>query len=338
LNQTFTIEEEVSNLTFWRDEYFSPLATQTRRAKVTSEHANVTPIFSSSSTDQEDPGLIVAMSWVRANIMTPTASYDAKAAKQKLLGLSERLLDSALRRLIDEKVVRHVNKGREIPGRLYIITDRFLDGLKRPLGEDLFANAMAYKEQLDGDFSSKGSSEYSYYAKDADTLALINLLSTDRVRIDPRNPPSNKWGLTEGDYKTRTIDKSRLNFKIDIAPSSTYIYGNPFRVSKEGATQAGHPYPPAPGQPKDGEQKPIPIWYDIHGSLIEDIWVKALAAVLYTTAIRSRIDAKEICRISKPSMKPWEVNLLMAWGLEMGVVEHVGCGFGVKEWWWCCGA
>ena len=303
-----------------------------------SDHASVTPILSSSNTEAEDPAFTVAMSWVRANIMTSTDRYDPAAAKAKLLAFSERLLDSALRRLIDEKVVRHVNKGREIPGRLYVLTDRFLDGLKRPIGDDLFTKAMAYKEQLDEDFLSKGSSEYSYYAHDADALVLVNLLSAHRISLVPRDPPNNKWGLTEGGYKTRMMDKSRLNFKIDITPGSTWIYGNPFRLSQESAANAGHPFPPPPGQPIDGEQKPIPIWYDINANLMPDIWVKTLVAVFYTMAMRPGIDAREMCRISKPSMKPWEVTLLMAWGIEVGVVEHVGGGFGVRGWWWCCGA
>lgn len=280
--------------------------------------------------------LNVAKSWVRSNIITPDEVYDSAAAREILARLGEGLVDQALQSLITERVICTANKGRIIPGRNYDVTELFLHSLgrKRSIEATELRRAAQFKtETLDPALRKHGVFDVSYNAEDGDILALINLFATGRVLLRPRDPPRDKHGLTDGGYLTRLIDKQKLWFAIEVRPiEGRYVYGDPIEEARHSI--------PAPQLPATDFNTPtpvlqkIPLWYDIHGKFVAKLWELALAAVVGCVATRPGINAPGIASMTKPSLVDWEIEMVLEWTHQVGVMRREGDGWMVQEWWW----
>ena len=271
--------------------------------------------------------LEVAKSWLRANAITPDPIYNPTVAHQKLSSLPEVTISSALESLLSDHVLAQEHKGRLVPGRNYTLSDHVFTRLKNALEVSLFLRANFYKLELDKSFAEHGKAEFSYHADDGDVLALTNLVAHRRVKLVPRDPPMNTFGLTDGGYKTRFMDKSRLTFIIDVYPTSTYTPGLP-----------SLPPPPSPAasSPKDPQSK-LPLWIDIHGNLVPDMWDLALAAVLSLVALRPGTRAEEVVKGCSAALGTWEVEMVWEWLVRAGVAERTSGGSVlVGEGWWGC--
>ena len=297
-----------------------------RRLKIMHRDPYVLPLFQGQQRarieDAED--LRTAKSWIRANIMTPESTYNPSAARAKLSTFPDRVVEDALKQLLLDRVLTQENKGRLIPGRNYDISDFLKSRLKKNLQSAHFLRAAAYKQQLDHDFEEKGFSNYSYAADDGDMIVIINLQAHQRITLVPIGVPMNKWGQTDGGYETRQMDKRRLNFSLEIRPSPTYIYGNPLS-----------PLPAPPSRHLQDPMARIPLWYDIHDSLVPVMWEMALAAVVAVLAVRPGIGAMELEEVMRPAMEAWELQETLEWLVKAKAARNVGQGFSVEdEWWW----
>ncbi|KAL6229396.1 hypothetical protein BDW75DRAFT_245777 [Aspergillus navahoensis] len=297
---------------------------------------------------------------VRANVFTPAEVYRAVDARDTLSRIDNGLLNNALQSLVTERVISQANKGRVVPGRNYDITDYFIQTLskKRPIEATEVRRASKFKtDTLDPALTQKGVFSVAFNAEDGDILALINLFSEGRIKLAPRDPPRDKFGLTEGGYLTRMMNKDKLRFPVDVYPvAGKYVTGNP--VSKK-ATSIPPPCPPrapiptstngtAAGRGASSLPEKFPLWLDIHGGFIQVLWDLAVGAILGTVAVRPGISAKRLASAIKPTMGDWEVLLVLEWLVDVGVVRKSGghgggagadddadeaCWF-VKEWWW----
>lgn len=280
--------------------------------------------------------LEVTKTWVRANIVTPEATYRSEEARQTLNRFGESLVDSAVQTLLTERVIGFGNRGRVVPGRNYDITEHLLQQInrKRTIECTILRRAAHFKTAiLDPQLQSAGVSDVQYSAHDGDILALINLTAAGRISLHPRGAPRDKFGLIDGGYLTRQMDKSRVRFSIEIRPCPSYVYGNPVHAR----TQALSAPPPPPSQDA-GLPPKIPLWFDIHGHLVSQIWEMAIASVIGCVAMRQGLSARAICSMIKPAMGAWEIELLLGWLVEVGVVCQKGsgdeAGWKVQEWWW----
>lgn len=297
-----------------------------RRTKIVHRDPYVLPLIrerqGARPEDAED--FITAKSWIRANIMTPESTYNPSVARAKLSTFPDRTVEDALKQLLFDRVLAQENKGRLIPGRNYDISDFLVSRFKKNLQSAHFHQAAAYKQQLDHDFGEKGFANYSHAADDGDMIVIVNLLAHQRITIVPIDVPMNKWGQTDGGYETRQMDKRRLNFSLELRPSPAYIYGNPL--------------PPLPTPPSQHLQDPmakIPLWYDIHGSLVPVMWEMALAAVVAVLVVRPGVGASELEKVMRPAMDIWELQEILEWLVNAKAAKRVGQGFSVEdEWWW----
>lgn len=290
-----------------RDPYVLPLAQRRQRAR-----------------PEEAEDLRTARSWIRANIMTPESTYNPSAARAKLSTFPDRVVEDALKQLLLDRVLTQENKGRLIPGRNYDISDFLISRLQKNLQSAHFHRAAAYKQQLDHDFKEKGFANYSYAAEDGDMIVIINLQAHKRITIVPIGVPMNKWGQTDGGYETRQMDKRRLNFSLELRPSPTYIFGDPLS-----------PLPAPPSWHLQDPMAKIPLWYDIHDSLVPVMWEMALAAIVAVLAVRPGIGATELEEAMRPAMEVWELQEALEWLVSAKAAKKVGQGFSVEdEWWW----
>ena len=291
-----------------RDPYVLPLVRERRRGQ--------------PAEDAEDFDTV--KSWIRANIMTPESTYNPSGARAKLSTFPDRMVEDALKQLLLDRVLTQENKGRLVPGRNYDISDFLISRLKKNLQCAHFHRAATYKQQLDHEFEKNGFAKYSQTAGDGDMVVIVNLLAHQRITVVPIDVPMNKWGQTDGGYETRQMDKRRLNFSLELRPSPTYIYGDPLT-----------PLPAPPSQHLQDPMAKIPLWYDIHGSLVPVMWEMALAAVVAVLAVRPGIGALELEKVMRPAMETWELQVVLEWLVNANAAKQSGQGFSVEdEWWW----
>ena len=290
---------------------------------------------------QELAQMEAAKSWVRANVVTFEEKYKPAEARVTLSHLGEELINNALQSLMTDRVISSSNRGRISPGRNYTITDLFLQtlGRKRAIECTELRRAARFKTTiLDPALQSRGSLDVNYHAEDGDILAAINLAAEGRLLLKPRDPPLEKFGLTDGGYLTRLIDKDKLHFSVELHPTDRYIYGNPLQ---DKLASTAHPCPPLlTVAPAISVPEKIPVWFDIHGGFVKVLWDLALAAVVGCIATRPGVSAGSVTTMVKPTMGAWEVELLLGWMEEVGLVMRQGCnergetGWAVREWWW----
>ena len=297
-----------------------------RRIKIVNRDPYVLPLPQGQQRAHIDDSeeLIIAKSWIRANIITLESTYNPSAARAKLAIFPERTVEDALKQLLLDRVLTQENKGRLVPGRNYDISDFLISRLKKNLQAPHFHRAAAYKQQLDHEFEERGFANYTYAVDDGDMIVVVNLQAHRRITVLPIDVPMNKWGQTDGGYETRQMDKKRLNFTLELRPSPTYVYGNPLS-----------PLPAPPSQHLQDRMAKIPLWYDIHGSLVPVMWEMALAAVIAVLAVRPGIGATELEEVMRPAMEVWELQVVLEWLVDTKAAKSVGEGFSVAdEWWW----
>ncbi|KAJ5121570.1 B-block binding subunit of TFIIIC [Penicillium bovifimosum] len=280
--------------------------------------------------------LEAAKTWVRANIITAEETYRPNESSDILALFGDRLITSATQGLINERVISSTNRGRVSPGRNYDISDNFLQTLsrKRAVESTQLRRAVHFKSTiLDPKLRMNGIFDIEYTAEDGDILALINLYASNAIQLRPRDPPRNKFGLTDGGYETRQMDKKRFRFPIEVIPTKKYRYGNPVH-----AKAAAVSIPPPPSAAGTRMPPRIPLWYDINGEFVHRLWDLVVGPVIGCLVTRPGIKAQSISNMIKPTMGAWETVLMLQWLEAVGVVKSDGEGelasWRLEESWW----
>jgi hypothetical protein len=277
-----------------------------------------------------------AKSWVRANIITPEKTYRPNEAKDILELFGEPLITNATQMLINERVISLISHGPLGPSRNYDISENFLQALGRKRGIDStqLRRAVEFKSAiLDPELQKTGTTELRYNAEDGDILALINLYATGHIQLQPHDAPRDKFGLTDGGYLTRQMDKKRLRFPVKIIPTEKYVFGNPVKDKAAAVI-----IPPAPSASGPGHPPKIPLWYDINGELEQHLWTMVMGPILGSLVMRPGVNAQSISNMIKPIMGAWETVKILQWMEEVGIVKADGEGenacWRLQESWW----
>ncbi|KAH0378184.1 hypothetical protein KCU84_g1380, partial [Aureobasidium melanogenum] len=345
LDKRFDVRHATEVYNIPREDFWVANVTHLRREELANSWTFARPLAGATEPVQDDDDLMLALSWVRANVITPDPVYDSNKAHEKLIKI-EQLLPQALDHLLGAKIIRMENKGRQIPGRNYDISDSVLTMFKRQWDVRYLKKTAAFKKTIDEAFANDGKLTISYQATDAEMTAMTNLVAAGRAKVVPLLPEVNhtmgapyprltKWGFTEGNYKTVHMDKSRLHFLLELHPTSTYVQGIPI---------APIPSPPLSKQ-FPGELGPrLPIWTDIHGNIIKDYWQMTVMATLWLLAFRPGLKIQEICKGAyKGKLWDWEMEMFLAWAESAGLAKRLrygsddgpeADGWVVQEWWW----
>lgn len=184
--------------------------------------------------------LDVAKTWVRANITAPEELYNPAEARRALDGFGERLVSDAVQSLVTERAIMMNKRGRVMPGRNYDITEYFLFTIsrRRLIESTQLRRAAKFKTTIldpalrrpsgSARSTTTGTYDVQYGAEDGDILVLINLAAEGKVILRPRDPPRDKFGLTDGGYLTRNLDRNKVRFNIEVRPvAGAYEFGNP---------------------------------------------------------------------------------------------------------------
>ncbi|KAF2838042.1 hypothetical protein M501DRAFT_1058239 [Patellaria atrata CBS 101060] len=385
---TLELKKLLSSKADPREELAKEITTTSRRAEIVLEMSFSTSLSPSdrklSHKAQEDEmqidtpqeritDLELAKSWIRANSLTPADKYKPEAAREKLKSLSEDLLKAATSELKEQRVLRSENKGRLKPGRAFAINDVYMLRFKKLIEPPALLDAIKTKHELDAIFkahklalsssSTPKSQERTYvspYSKPNTTytipvnasqgtiLAITSLAAHNRIRVQPKLPPTNhefgnpfprltRWGFTEGNYKTTQMDRRCVDWGMEVVPTDTYVYGNGLLASSEGEGRLSHP-------PKSygglcGKVEPLPLWVDVHGEVMLEWWHRLVGVVLGLIALRPGISAERMLASLKDAVSKAELRAALKWAVDVGAVEVVEGnegGWRCREWWWMC--
>ncbi|KAL8732119.1 MAG: hypothetical protein Q9181_004064 [Wetmoreana brouardii] len=272
--------------------------------------------------------LETAKTWIRANVVTKAESYNPQFARDRLSRFDGKIIEQALKEMLGDRILMQENKGRLIPGRNYDLNEQYLKPLRKKIEASQFHKAPRFKRQIDTALAETGEMVIPEMADDAFIMAVQNMQAHRRVSLTAKNPPMNKWGLAEaGSYKTRLIDKKKLHFDVGMRPTEFYIEGNPLWPL---------PRPPSSSQSGSSAREKIPLWYDINGDVIPELWRLTVAAAMTVLAMRPGVSVREVEQSVKPTLGLWEVDLLLDWIVQAGVARKMGKGYVTEEWWWLC--
>jgi hypothetical protein len=360
LGDIFDIEVALRNTHEQKEKMEHPLATNWIREKIGNSLEFALPLRTrkSKKVDLVKLGEIhIAQSWARACAATPDSAFQPEIADIKLQALDDDILREAISQLHAERIISHVNKGRMVPGRNFKIADGYNQIWKRQLENQHFVDALNFKARLDDAFSSRSPAlpvRLEPDLKDGEIFALTELLAHGRVRVVPILPPVNSnigdpwprlsvWGFSEGHYRLRNLDKKNFHWGMEIEPSGKYVFGWPVHPRLQtlppprgplgdlSSTRSGHT---DCRSATTGEL--IPIWYDIHGNLLESYWANLVRCVAQALAIKAGSSIEHLAPAFKGFIWDWELKLVVEWMVDIGVAKWTEGRIGAKakEWWW----
>ncbi|KAL3426783.1 hypothetical protein PVAG01_00292 [Phlyctema vagabunda] len=313
--------------------YYSIFMPTYRRLEVVSMYHNTISIQPNPTVGMVDEHA-VARSWIRAIQFTDESEWDVKYGEHKMNILGEDLAAAALEELRVNKVLIHKNKRRETPGRPYEATIGFSESFRNLLEEKQFVQAVQFKAFLDAQFQDPDGEgrrqgvPVNWLSDEGTVMCITNLQATGRIVLRAYNVPMNKFGLTDGGYETRKLEKSRLRFNLSIFPTPTYLFTAEIPQVHSLAQLA---------PPVAGDLDAIPVWCDIHQGVLEFMWRKVVTAIVAIVSMRSGIDLAQLSREMSPAMEQWEVVLFTDWAVRVGAIkeydDEVG-GWVTDDWWW----
>ena len=302
--------------------------------------------------------IIIAKSWVKANIITPVSTYSSEFASSKFSLLPDSAIQNALKALFNSKQITQETK------TMYELASAFVFRLNRNIGVGMLKDAAATKMQLDDAFQHGGTASIQQTASDGHCLTIINLAMHGKVTMRAKNPPVTKWGLVEkGQYETRRMDKKKmLYFDVEVYQKAEYESGCPLplplpepplqpeqrtiekvmrvrvpaaQVDSESAVgplaaQEGSisQSPSAVGNTKlrvtyakATRKEPTPLWFDINGSLVPELWETCLSAVLSTIILRPSIPLRTLCLGFRDTLEEFEIEALVQWLVDAKAVQ-----------------
>ncbi|KAL9634838.1 MAG: hypothetical protein Q9204_002846 [Flavoplaca sp. TL-2023a] len=279
------------------------------------------------TADTQIETMDIVKTWIRANVATKARTYNPRLARDKLAQFDPELIDRALKEMLSSRVLMAQNKGRPMPGRNFDLSEHYLRPLKKKIEAAKFLQAPIVKRGLDKTLGEKGELIVAELTDDVDMIVMQNMQAHGRISLIAKNPPMQRFGLTDnGSYKVRLMDKRKLHFEVGIRATESYVQGNPLL-----------PLPEPPSLPPNGSQRAkIPLWYDINGEVIPELWQLALAATMSVLVMRPGITARVLEPSVRPTLGLWEVQMILDWVVEAGVARKTDDMYNTEEWWWLC--
>ncbi|TGO50518.1 hypothetical protein BOTNAR_0390g00060 [Botryotinia narcissicola] len=311
---------------YWSEQYYYTLAAVYQRMNLVNSVPFSNPL-KPDALNYEINDYALAKSWCRAAAVTPDHLWDSKAANKLLNRLPSAIIIEAREDLLKNKIITK-NKRLRTNGRVYNLPDAFNAVFVRTgkiIFEKQYREAYLFKCELDQKFRNGESIvNIPWGVNEGAVLAITNLQANGCIHIQKSNIRANKFGLTEGGYETRLIDKAKYRFQMDIAPTSSYVYNH--AIPNLDAMISEPPFVGARGA--------LPVWRSITGEVIEGMWRKVLLGVTGALVLRSSIDIEGLERVFAPSLDAWEIRQLIDWGVEKGVwqkCDYEGLGATARE-------
>lgn len=290
-----------------------------------------------------------ARALIISTLLTPAfTSATAELAAQQLSSISmdqnaaEQATATALRELLSERIILKTNTAlKRMPPllengrRAYTLADKIDDSLEtnRIINHTLLKEAMDYKlEILDETFAANEVVEIPNQASitNGQMVTIVNLLSCGMIRMRPgTGSQKSRYGVAweRVGYQSKQFEPKDLGFDVVIERAEEYIYGDFAEATRSDA----------PRSDRDGRW---PLWIDVNGEVLTDMWEKVLAAVIGIASMRPGVAAVEIKEMLDGVLTQWEVVMTLHWAETQDFVRRTAGGDGwetSRDWWMCLG-
>lgn len=288
----------------------------------------------------------LARSIILSCLLTESFNAIEHTRTQKLLlsltndrNTCEEATATALTDLTSDRLITKTNTNhrRNTPllekgARAYTLTDKFSDLLdsQRIVNHSLLKEATNYKlSTLDTAFSQGESVAIigDNPISNGQMLALIDLLDAGMIRVVPgAGSMKSRYGVgwEKIGYQTRQVDQKDLAFDVVVEAAGGYVFGELGRDDVEA--------------PKKGMRGEWPMWVDVRGEVLEEVWAKVVAAVVGIVHLRPGVSCGEIKEMLGGVVWVWEVESVLRWAGSGGYVQRTSGGTGwqtTSTWWWC---
>jgi hypothetical protein len=277
---------------------------------------------------------LVAKSLVRAVSLSTDEALRSATATAKLIPIDSDDLAAAGEALREEGFLKvRPRRGKAMPGRKYELMMEHDKQLRhKPFNQRQFIDAVEFKRHLDKQFANGKESVRVDFK--TNQMCIYSLQASGRILVEPIGLPTDPLGGAGDKYsstKRGAFKKEQAMFEMEIRPTATYDYEreNILDIVDE-KMDVGPP-------PRGGENGEVPIWYDIAGDLLPDMWRRVLVAVAGTVSQRPGSTAGTLRVAFKPILEEWEIMRLLEWGEQCGIFERLHQdieGWTAAEWWW----
>jgi hypothetical protein len=367
------IEEVPKHTDFQSHWHDSNMQTYVRHAEVCNYTYSV-PIMKSEvprvGDSSTDPELLRAKSWIRASLANPapSGSESEKLVIEKLSRLEDSFVDEAISVLRANGALKVLKKNKHrVLGDDFTLSPAFYKDFKKVWDVDNFRDAVLFKQQLDAVFHLPSSPPadsdsststppppslnpsarlpLSITASDGALMVIITLVSNHRAKLVPRLPTSTHdmtapfpricvWGWTQGNYRAVAAPREHIFWDLDLVPTSSYIFGNPLADVKGlgNSWDVEIKAPPAGALVSDGR---VPLWCDMDARFVYPWWERAVSAVLQLIVLRAPSSIPSLSTALQKILENWEIELIVRWLVDTGVVAMEKEQVMPVEWWWC---
>ncbi|QIW95037.1 hypothetical protein AMS68_000555 [Peltaster fructicola] len=292
----------------------------------------------------------VLKTWIRAIAATKAEIYNSERAAAKLGAFTDSEVAAACDELVAAKTIRHMNKGRQQPGRNFEIHDAHWAVFRRWPGRTVewkyVRNLAIARQKVLRRFQATERAYMEFHSDDAEVAVLMNMVDQGLLRVfselpernddfDAPFPKISAVGYSGYSYNAKTLDREKLRFPI--------IFERTDRFTVEHGLIGGVEIPLTP-HVKDQDGR-IPFWIDIHGNLLPAIWDLVLRSVLHLVVFRPGCTARLMEVSHGHKFMAWEINLVLEWMEKSGIAFRSGAGkdtdgvwdggWAVSEWWYC---
>ncbi|KAJ3150740.1 hypothetical protein HDU86_006357 [Geranomyces michiganensis] len=133
----------------------------------------------------------VVVALVKMMLMTPEDRYDSARAFMMLQSFPQVAVAAALTLLCDEQQAIVKVKGsqdRRVPGRGFVLSDKFLHAITGSLPDRLMPQAISFADQLDRRLKEEGEVEFSPFVNGGSMTVLLDALAYRRAKAVTRWP------------------------------------------------------------------------------------------------------------------------------------------------------
>ena len=319
------------------------------------------PVPASISTER-NTGLENIKTYIRATLLTPAYRLTPAEASARLKKFSDIEVSNALHDLRTSNAIVPARWGtKAIRGHSFRIAASMNQIIRtsplRPTS-DRFQQAIRFKQAWDDELTTQTATgkplqdiRLTVPDVDPDRWVLYELQAVGHVAMKLELPditselPSelshdarttkdagdrqllSQFGIKMQNRRNSKASASELDFPISVAPTGQYEVGLPPLGWSWDAPRL------------EGERPPdrYPIWIDLSGEVLEEVW--ALMVVSCVCFLHAKVGATLERLVNEFGahglVQEWEVEWVLNWLAERGVVKFEDGRWEVGRWWWC---
>ena len=292
----------------------------------------------------------IAKSWVKANIITPVSTYSSDFASSKFSLLPESAIQHGLKGLFNSKQITQETKTAYELAGVYItrlhrnigvsmlkdavaykmrLDEAFEHGKKLLVqqtasdGECLAMVDLAVRRMVNMKATDPPMNEWGLLEKGQYETRRMN--KKQKLFFEVRTDCTEKYKtgcplpLPLPEPPLRSEQRMVENVKcipvssLETAPLDTAdIHITEFLKNSRGQSAPG-PTALKAIYSKATRKDPIPMWYDINGAVVTELWQTCIAAVLSTVVLRPGIPLQTLCLGLKDTLERFEIEGVVQW-------------------------